>query len=167
MNNKIETEKCIILEEWVNAGLEVLEQEEMQEYCYGLLMYALYGETIETENRIIKMSLKAIYPNIDRMKTGYEKRISGGESNTGKYKYDPIEVHTLAQKLKNIPQIANALREMHPDIDVKPAGLYSNPGWKDKDLSLEEFCQKHKLELPKDTLVAEKEPENKPAAFLF
>ena len=161
--------KCVILKEWVDAGLEDLDREEMQEYCYGLLMYALYGEIIETDNKAIRMSLKAIYPNMDRIRTEYEKKIAGGESNTGKFKYDPLEVYQLAQQYKTAPRVIAALNQMHPEMEIKSSGLYSNKGWQDRKLTLEEFCNKNKVDLPIDVTKVDKE-EEKPsisAPFVF
>lgn len=161
--------KCVILKEWVDTGLEDLDREEMQEYCYGLLMYSLYGEVIETDNKAIRMSLKAIYPNMDRIRTDYEKKVAGGESNTGKFKYDPLEVYQLAQRYKTAPQIIAALNKAHPEMEIKPSGLYSNKGWIDRKLTLEEFCNKNKVDPPMEVVEVDKEEEKSSisAPFIF
>ena len=126
----MEDKKIAVRQEWIDSALDVLDNEEMKEYVYGIVMYGLYGEKIETENKTVKMSLNLIYPNIDRI-TNYKTKFEGGGSskdNGRPQKYDAVEVWQLCQEFKTGREVANALEAKYGG-EVNLKGLYSNKGW--------------------------------------
>ena len=106
----MEDKKITVRQEWIDSALDLLDKEELKEYIYGIVMYGLYDEKINPENKTVKMSLNLIYPNIDRI-TNYKQKFEGGGSkdNGRPQKYDAVEA------------------KYGGEVNLK--GLYSNKGW--------------------------------------
>lgn len=123
-------EKFSVRREWIEQAIDILTPEEMEEYCYGIIMYGLYGKKIEPRNKSVRLPLNLIYPNLDRI-ANYGQQFNKGGGNVGNgrpAKYDPAEVWKLARELKSVKAVAAALEEKYGGtVNVK--GLYSNKGW--------------------------------------
>ena len=72
----MEDKKITVRQEWIDSALELLDKEELKEYIYGIVMYGLYDEKIDPENKTVKMSLNLIYPNIDRISNYKQKKLN-------------------------------------------------------------------------------------------
>lgn len=121
-----------IMQSWIDGALEELDEQEIQEYCYGIIMYGLYGQEVELKNKAVKIALKLIYPQMTKMEDAYQKKIDGGLNSKKAFKVEPELVWQLAQTEKTVPKIIERLAEMGYG-DVNPKTLYSNKGWLNRD----------------------------------
>lgn len=121
-----------IMQSWIDGALEELDETEIQEYCYGIVMYGLYGQEVEPKNKVVKMALKLVYPQMSKMEDAYQKKIDGGLNSKKAFRVEPEVVWQLAQTEKTVPRIVEKLAEMGYG-DVNPKTLYSNKGWLNRD----------------------------------
>ena len=48
----MEDKSIKIMQSWIDGALEELDEQEIQEYCYGIVMYGLYGQEVELKNNL-------------------------------------------------------------------------------------------------------------------
>ena len=117
-----------IMQSWIDGALEEVDEQEIQEYCYGIVMYGLYGQEVELKNKAVKMALKLIYPQMNKMEDAYQRKIEGGKASKKAFKVEPEVVWQLAQTERTVPRIIEKLEEMgYGEVNAKT--LYSNKGW--------------------------------------
>jgi len=124
----MEDKSIKIMQSWIDGALEELDEQEIQEYCYGIVMYGLYGQEVELKNKAVKMALKLIYPQMNKMEDAYQRKIEGGKASKKAFKVEPEVVWQLAQTERTVPRIIAKLEEMgYGEVNAKT--LYSNKGW--------------------------------------
>ena len=45
----------------------------MEKLCYGLITYGIYGDKLETDDKMLQMGLNLIYSQMDKMGATYSK----------------------------------------------------------------------------------------------
>ena len=123
----------LIKKDWLEDVQDLLDDTQMEKLCYGLIMYGIYGDRFETEDKTLQMGLNLIYSQMDKMGASYSKSIAASENGANaKMKYDPMEIWGLYQKGFSGADIVRALSEKY-GVKISPSSIYSNKGWQERD----------------------------------
>lgn len=128
-----------IMEKWLAAAQKRLNEEELKEFCYGMIIYGLYQGEIDCSDKV-GMALEMVYPQIDSMQNAYEKKIENSELGAEEVrKARNIEVWELAhnQGLK-VPAIKKILDAKYGD-NISPSTLYHCKGWEERKVDVPSF----------------------------
>ena len=128
-----------IMEKWLTAAQKRLNEEELKEFCYGMIVYGLYQGEIDCSDKV-GMALEMVYPQIDSMQGAYEKKLEESEMGADEVrKARDIEVWELAhnQGLK-VPAIKKALDEKNGG-NISPSTIYHCQGWKQRGIDHPDF----------------------------
>ena len=67
-----------IMEKWLIAAQKRLNEDELKEFCYGIVIYGLYRGEIDCSDKV-GMALEMVYPQIDGMQDAYDKILENAE----------------------------------------------------------------------------------------
>ncbi len=123
----------LIKKDWLDDVEALLDSNQMEKLCYGLVMYGIYGDRLETDDKTLQMGLNLIYSQMDKMGASYSKGAAASENGaSAKRKYDPMEIWGLYQEGLTGAQIIGVLEEKYGGR-VPPSSVYSNKGWQERD----------------------------------
>lgn len=143
----MEDKKFVVMESWIGAAADVLEGEELWEFCYGLMIYGLYGDTIETKNKAVKMALNMVYPQIDKMGAAYDKRVAASQMGADvRAKLDAGRIWGLAHNEGLSGAKIKKILESELGFEISDSTLYHNKGWLERKNDHPDFCQLADLE---------------------
>ena len=139
--------KFVVMESWIDAAADVLEGQEMWEFCYGLMIYGLYGDMIETSNKAVKMALNMVYPQIDKMGAAYDKKVAASQiGGDVRAKLDSGRIWGLAHNEGLSGTKIKEILESELGFEISNSTLYHNRGWIERKNDNPDFCQKEILE---------------------
>ena len=135
------------MESWIDAAADVLEGQEVWEFCYGLMIYGLYGDMIETSNKAVKMALNMVYPQIDKMGAAYDKKVAASQIGADvRAKLDSGRIWGLAHNEGLSGAQIKKILEDELGFKISDSTLYHNKGWIERKNDSPDFCQKEILE---------------------
>ena len=130
-----------IMEKWLNAAQKRLNEEELKEFCYGMIIYGLYRGEIDCSDKV-GMALEMVYPQIDGMQEEYDKILENSDLGADAVrKVRDTEVWELAhnQGLK-VPAIKKILDEKNGG-NISPWTLYHCQGWRQRQNDCPDFMK--------------------------
>ena len=123
----------LIKKDWLDDVEALLDSNQMEKLCYGLVIYGIYGDRLETEDKTLQMGLNLIYSQMDKMGASYSKGVAASENGANaKRKYDPMEIWGLYQQGLSGADIVRALSEKY-GVSITPSSIYSNKGWQERE----------------------------------
>lgn len=123
----------LIKKDWLDDVEDLLDSEQMEKLCYGLITYGLYGDRLETDDKTLQMGLNLIYSQMDKMGATYNRAMIASENGANsKMKYDPMEIWGLYQQGLSGADIIRALSAKY-GVAVPKSSVYSNKGWQERD----------------------------------
>lgn len=135
----------LIKKDWLDDVEGLLDGEQMEKLCYGLVIYGLYGDRLETDDKTLQMGLNLIYSQMDKMGANYSKSIAASENGANtKRKWDPMEIWRLYQQGLSGANIIRALEEKYGER-VPPSSVYSNKGWQERDSKHPSFYKEEEI----------------------
>lgn len=134
-----------IMEKWLAAAQKRLNEEELKEFCYGMIIYGLYRGEIDCSDKV-GMALEMVYPQIDGMQSEYDKILNNSELGAEEVKKArDIEVWDLAHnKGLKIPAIKKILDEKSGG-NVSPSTLYHCQGWIQRSVDQPDFIKSSEI----------------------
>lgn len=139
--------KFVVMESWIGAAADILEGEELWEFCYGLMVYGLYGDIIDTKNKAVAMALKMVYPQIDKMGAAYDKRVAASQiGGDVRAKLDSGRIWGLAHNEGLSGAQIKKILEDELGFKISDSTLYHNKGWIERKNDSPDFCQLADLE---------------------
>ena len=160
-----------IMAKWLDAAQKRLNEEELKEFCYGMIVYGLYRGEIDCSDKV-GMALEMVYPQIEGMQAEYDKILENSELGADEVrKARNIEVWDLAHnKGLNVPAIKKILDEKNGG-NVSQYTLYHCQGWRQRKMDHPDFMEEvpnkneeianwqKKAELPKIDEIANSQKE--------
>lgn len=130
-----------IMEKWLIAAQKRLNEDELKEFCYGIVIYGLYRGEIDCSDKV-GMALEMVYPQIDGMQDAYDKILENAELGAEEVrKARDIEVWELAHnKGLKIPAIKKILDEKNGG-NVSSSTLYHCQGWLQRGVDCPDFME--------------------------
>lgn len=123
----------LIKKDWLDDVEDLLDSTQMEKLCYGLIMYGIYGDRLETDDKTLQMGLNLIYSQMDKMGASYNKSTAASTIGADKKrKYDPMEIWGLYQQGLSGADIVRALSEKY-GVHITPSSIYSNKGWQERE----------------------------------
>ena len=123
----------LIKKDWLDDVEELLDANQMEKLCYGLVMYGIYGDRLETDDKTLQMGLNLIYSQMDKMGASCSKSIAASINGANsKMKYDPMEIWGLYQQGFSGADIVRTLSEKY-GVKITPSSIYSNKGWQERE----------------------------------
>lgn len=136
----------LIKKDWLEDVQDLLDADQMEKLCYGLVVYGIYGDRLETDDKTLQMGLNLIYSQMDKMGASYNRSVVASENGAAaKMKYDPMEIWGLYQQGLSGAQIIGALSEKY-GVRVPPSSVYSNKGWQERKNQHPSFYKEEKEE---------------------
>jgi hypothetical protein len=128
-----------IMAKWLDAAQKRLNEEELKEFCYGIIVYGLYKGEIDCSDKV-GMALEMVYPQIDDMQGAYNKILENAKLGADEVrKARDEEVWDLAHnKGLKIPEIKRALDEKYGG-NISQSTLYHCKGWEQRKLDHPSF----------------------------
>ena len=119
----------LIKKDWFDDVEDLLDGEQMEKLCYGLITYGLYGDKLETDDKILQMGLNLIYSQMDKMGASYNKSVAASELGAEeRKKWDPMEIWSLYRGGMTVgADIIRTLSEKY-GCRIAPSSIYSNKG---------------------------------------
>lgn len=145
-------EDVLIKKDWLDDVEDLLNESQMEKLCYGLVMYGIYGDKLESDDKMLQMGLNLIYSQMDKMGANYSKRKGASELGAEKRaKLDPVRVWGLYNNegLSGAEIIKVLEEEM--DCRIPKSTLYSNKGWQERDNKHPSFIKVENVEIPKNS----------------
>ena len=138
----------LIKKDWLDDVEALLDGTQMEKLCYGLVIYGLYGDKLETDDKMLQMGLNLIYSQMDKMGATYSRNRAASELGAEKRaKLDPIRIW----KLYNEENLSGAeiikLLEEESGCRIAPSTLYSNKGWQQRDNRHPDFMKTENVEI--------------------
>lgn len=118
-------DRVIVMKHWIDSVKNMLNEQQMQEFSYAILMYGLYEEYHKSNDVAVQMALNFVWPQIDMMIEGYEEKREMGKKMGRKKTVDDTVVWQMFQEGKKAPEIAKLL-------DKPPQTIYSSEGWRER-----------------------------------
>ena len=135
----------LIKKDWLDDVEELLDGEQMEKLCYGLVTYGLYGDRLETDDKTLQMGLNLIYSQMDKMGANYSKSIAASENGAKtKRKWNPMEIWRLYQQGLSGADIIRALEEKYGE-KISPSSIYSNKGWQERNSKYPSFYEEEEI----------------------
>lgn len=129
-----EKDSVLIKKDWLDDVENLLDAAQMEKLCYGLITYGIYGDKLETDDKMLQMGLNLIYSQMDKMGATYSKNkgasLLGAEKRA---KLDPERIWRLYNEENlNGTQIKAKLEE-ETGCRIAASTLYSNKGWQERE----------------------------------
>lgn len=145
-------EDVLIKKDWLDDVEDLLDESQMEKLCYGLVMYGIYGDKLESDDKMLQMGLNLIYSQMDKMGANYSKRREASELGAEKRaKLDPARIWELYNNegLSGAEIIKVLEEEM--DCRIPKSTLYSNKGWQERDNKHPSFMKVENVEIPENS----------------
>lgn len=135
----------LIKKDWLDDVENLLDGEQMEKLCYGLITYGLYGDRLETDDKTLQMGLNLIYSQMDKMGANYSKSIAASENGAKiRRRYDPMEIWGLYQQGLSGADIIRAMSEKYGET-IPPSSIYSNKGWQERENKHPSFYKEEEI----------------------
>ena len=144
----MDKQSVLIKKDWLDDVETLLDGPQMEKLCYGLVIYGLYGDKLETDDKMLQMGLNLIYSQMDKMGASYSKNRAASELGAEKRaKLDAIQIWKLYnEEGLNGQQIIQRLEE-ELGCHIPNSTLYSNKGWLERDNKHPEFMKIENVEV--------------------
>ena len=134
----------LIKKDWLDDVENLLDGEQMEKLCYGLITYGLYGDRLETDDKTLQMGLNLIYSQMDKMGANYSKSVVASENGAKiRRRYDPMEIWGLYQQGLSGADIIRAMSEKYGET-IPSSSIYSNKGWQERKNKHPSFYEEEK-----------------------
>lgn len=150
----------LIKKDWLDDVEDLLDGTQMEKLCYGLIIYGLYGDKLETDDKMLQMGLNLIYSQMDKMGASYNRSVAASENGADtKRKYDPMEIWGLYQEGLSGAEIIRALSEKYGER-IPASSVYSNKGWQERKNKHPSFYIENSSTNVENEVISEKYEEN-------
>lgn len=138
----MDKQSVLIRKDWLDDVESLLNDVQMEKLCYGLIMYGIHGDKMETDDKMLQMGLNLIYSQMDKMGASYSKNREASELGAEKRaKLDPVRIWRLYnEEGLNGAEIIKLLEEEN-GCRIAPSTLYSNKGWQQRDNRHPDFIE--------------------------
>lgn len=135
----------LIKKDWLDDVENLLDGEQMEKLCYGLITYGLYGDRLETDDKTLQMGLNLIYSQMDKMGANYSKSVAASENGAKiRRRYDPMEIWGLYQQGLSGADIIRAMSEKYGET-IPSSSIYSNKGWQERENKHPSFYKEEEI----------------------
>ena len=123
----MDNSRFTVMTEWLSDfEKDAMNEEEMKEWVYILIMYLWKGEVIETDNRFIRLAFNNMRNNADRMKAKKEEYQGAGRPSDL-----PVDrIYKLRKEGKKAKEIAQILNEEEVWGTITDKKVQNSVGWK-------------------------------------
>ena len=118
-------DRILIMSNWIDNVKEMLNEDQLKEFCYAILMYGLYEEYHKSNDVAVQMALNFVLPQIDMMLDSYEEKKQMGQKVGRKKTIDDIQVWKMFREGVKGADIAKKLGKT-------PTAIYHSEGWQER-----------------------------------
>lgn len=115
-------DRMFVMKHWIDNVKDMLNEHQMQEFCYVILMYGLYEEYHKSNDAAVQMALNFVLPQIDMMLDSYEEKKEMGQKVGRKKTIDDVAVWKMFREGVKGADIAKKLGKT-------PTAIYHSEGW--------------------------------------